>query len=177
MPDETPSRNTTAREPNTADGWTMSTLYLHLTSQLRDVEKRSEHARNEMDRRYAQLYEQTDKSLSAALAAAKEAVSKAELATEKRFESVNEFRGTLSDQTARLMPRTEVDGKIASITEKLADIGARLDRDEGKSAGVSSNMATVIAIIAVIGTLFSIGFGIVTTSRYSSVPVTVTAPR
>lgn len=55
-----------------------------------------------------QRFEAQEKAVGAALAAAKEAVAKAETAAEKRFDAVNEFRSTLKDQQATLMPRTEV---------------------------------------------------------------------
>src|ERR1700679_2961767 len=44
-----------------------------------------------------------EKAVNAALAAADRAVLKAETAAEKRFESVNEFRAVLSNQSATLM--------------------------------------------------------------------------
>lgn len=75
-----------------------------------------------------------EKAVNAALTAAKEAVLKAEVAAEKRFESVNEFRATLADQQRSLMPRNEaeikfnaIEGSIKLLTEryeKTANVGA-----------------------------------------------------
>lgn len=54
-----------------------------------------------------------------ALEAAKEAVNKAEVATEKRFEGVNEFRAALGDQASRLMPRSETEVRLQGLAERV----------------------------------------------------------
>jgi len=89
---------------------------------------------SERDKRYEQKFTdlkvaldsaiaERDKSTLAALAAQKEAVNKAEASSEKRFEGVNEFRSTLSDQQRTLMPRAEAEVKFeAAIGWILAAI-------------------------------------------------------
>ena len=80
---------------------------------------------DERDRRYAELraadqeslklaLNSQEKAVAAALAAADRAVSKADFATEKRFDAVNEFRATLSDQAAHLMPTDIILRKLFS---------------------------------------------------------------
>lgn len=87
-----------------------------------------------------------EKAVSAALIAQKEAVTKAEASAEKRFESVNEFRKTLADQTATFIPRAEAiqradnnAEKIAAVdkrmTDNFAQVNSRLDLTTGKSDG------------------------------------------
>jgi len=61
-------------------------------------------------------------AINTAMAAADRAVSKAELATEKRFESVNEFRATLDNQQRTLIPRAEVDVLMRGSSEKIIDL-------------------------------------------------------
>jgi hypothetical protein len=82
----------------TEPGWTVETLKEH----------------------YDRVFAQQEKAVEAALAAAEKAVSKAEDAAEKRFESVNEFRQTLSDQTATFLTRKEA---LAALTAMVAVIG------------------------------------------------------
>jgi hypothetical protein len=90
----------------------------------------------ERDRRYEQRFTDSAKAVDAALAAAKEAVIKAETATEKRFESVNEFRQTLSDQTRHFITREVFDTKLDLVLTNIQglkegranDSGARLVR-------------------------------------------------
>jgi hypothetical protein len=87
--------------------------------------------------------------------AQKEAVIKAEAATEKRFESVNEFRGQLNDTIAQFATREALNSAVReqrSITDAhLATVTAldrRLSTIEGKMlvyVGVGSTLAIVLA--------------------------------
>ena len=61
-------------------------------------------------------------AVDAALSAAKEAVLKAEGASEKRFEGVNEFRQTLADQQRTLMPRAEAELRMASLEYQIKEL-------------------------------------------------------
>jgi len=107
----------------------------------------------EMDRRFTDLSAQLDRrftdserAVQAALAAAKEAVLKAETASERRFEAVNEFRAQLNDQAHAFLTRTESEAKLAAITDRItvnADrlaalelrLTSRLDLGAGQNAG------------------------------------------
>lgn len=70
---------------------------------------------DERDHRYSQRFDSQEKAVASALAAAKEAVSKAENATEKRFDSVNEFRNTLKDQQGTYVTRSEALGAVVGL--------------------------------------------------------------
>ena len=104
-------------------------------------------------------------AVDAALAAADRAVTKAEVATEKRFEGVNEFRETLRDQAANLMPRSEYEVQHTAVVEKLSGMEKRLitieNEQHNKNAGVVvlgyvalGVFAAITAIGTVIGALF-----------------------
>jgi hypothetical protein len=80
---------------------------------------------------FRQRMDDADSSIKLALAAAETAVNKAETAAEKRFDSVNEFRKTLSDQTASFVTKDRFQG----LDEKVSDLASRLDRGEGSSGG------------------------------------------
>lgn len=60
-----------------------------------------------------------EKLLHVQMECAKEAVTKAENAAEKRFASVNEFRAQLADQAATFITRLEYDRVMGSITDKI----------------------------------------------------------
>lgn len=62
------------------------------------------------DRLYTQQFEAQKLAVASALAAAKDATTKAEIATEKRLEGVNEFRGQLKDQAGTFVTRAEMWG-------------------------------------------------------------------
>jgi hypothetical protein len=84
-------------------------------------------------------FEAQKEAVTAALAAADRAVNKAELASEKRFDSVNEFRAALNDSARLLMPRAEAEQRMLTIESSIRDLKtsyAAIDnREEGKSLG------------------------------------------
>jgi hypothetical protein len=95
-------------------------------------------------------------AVAAALQAAKEAVNKAEIATEKRFDAVNEFRSSLTDLTRTMMPRTEADGLIKAQADKIDVALARLDKSEGRTGATSSSITFLVAVGAVLVSLFGV---------------------
>ncbi len=60
-----------------------------------------------------------DVRVNLALSAAKEAVTKAELADEKRFALLNEFRGQQADEARKYAPREMVDQSIAALSDRV----------------------------------------------------------
>ena len=120
-------------------GWTVDTLKEYLSRRLDDLGLR-------MDRRM----DDADKAIQAALISAEKAVTKAEEATQRRFEGVNEFRAALADQTATFIPRAEFDAaveaasaRITANAERVAAlelrIQSRLDLGEGAASGESAS--------------------------------------
>jgi len=89
--------------------------------------------------------------------AAKEAIEKAEKATEKRFDAVNAFRAQLSDQANAFMPREVVESQIDEIRKQLAHVNSRLDQTAGRTVGAGQNRddnrATTGQLIAALGVL------------------------
>jgi len=53
------------------------------------------------------------------MAAAEKAVTKAEVSAEKRFDSVNEFRAAMKDQTSSFADKAQVDFRLGAIERKL----------------------------------------------------------
>jgi hypothetical protein len=98
-----------------------------------------------------------EKATAAALISAKEAVDKAADANAKHFDSVNEFRKTLSDQTATFIPRAEAsiaakaqDDKLKGLTDRLDAIATLQTQAAGKSEGINS-FWLVLVILTQIG--------------------------
>lgn len=60
--------------------------------------------------------------------ATKIAIEKAEIATEKRFESVNEFRAQQSDLLAKFMSREVVEAKLSDMQRTIDDIRDKLSK-------------------------------------------------
>lgn len=94
-----------------------------------------------------------EKAVAAALAAAKEAVAKAETASEKRFDAVNEFRQTLSDQTATFLPRPEYDAQHKALEEKVNTLAIRLNRTDDKSSGRGDVIGWIVGAVGLASTI------------------------
>ncbi len=92
----------------------------------------------------------SERTAQAGLTAAREASDKAEKAADKRFESVNEFRGQLADQAATLIGRAEyvvqhsaLDDKVDSLADRVVQLELRLTSrlDLAKGGDVESRQA------------------------------------
>jgi hypothetical protein len=86
--------------------------------------------------------------------AVREAVEKSERATELRFQSVNEFRAQLGDQTRTLMPRPEVEQKFKSIDEKLEVLSSRLNTRDDRGRGMGEIWGYIVGAVGVVALLF-----------------------
>jgi len=89
------------------------------------------------------------------MVAAKEAVDRAAAATEKRFESVNEFRQTLSDQTNSFVSRNEYNAALSASVQRSEALATRIAAIEGRNLGASDLGSKIIAGAAVIIALVS----------------------
>jgi hypothetical protein len=125
--------------------WTVETLRLHLMAILA-----------ERDERYGQRFADLETALRAALAASEKAIGKAESATEKRFEAVNEFRGTLSDQASQFMTRTEATALTDRNTERIQELADRVNRSEGRGTGVSASWGYLVGAAGLVATVIAI---------------------
>jgi len=126
------------------DGWTFRTFREYVLALLEQ---------------FKVLREADRITLNAALAAADRAVAKAEASTEKRFESVNEFRKTLSDQASTFMLRGEADAKIQALTDKLGAIETRIDKSEGSQGGKREGLTDLGNVLGyIIGAVGSLAY-------------------
>ena len=168
-----------ARVPTSSNpersGWSLETAIDHLLAVVNERHARVVTLIEGNDKRYEERFSASQKALelglagqkseiSAALAAADRAVLKAETATEKRFESVNEFRGTLDQQQRTLIPRSEVDVLMRGLEEKIFTLGKSLDETKGAIAAMQSERAGVrggygyaVGIVGFVLTVVSLG--------------------
>ena len=109
----------------------------------------------ERDLRHNQRFDAQEKAVAAALSAAKEAVEKAEAAADKRFEAVNEFRGTLSDQARTFATRAELGAALKGLDDKIYELKARADIAGGRQAGLSSGWAILIGAVSLAGAILA----------------------
>lgn len=96
------------------------------------------------------------------------AIGKAESANEKRFEAVNEFRQTLSDQAQNFVTRTMLDGRFQQITamqtssddrsregvdrnrQSVGELSARVSSMEGKVYIGGAGVVVIVAILQLV---------------------------
>ncbi len=126
---------------------------------LREVATELAGLRVLMDERHERYQERADaqkENIAAALAAADRAVVKAELATEKRFEGVNEFRATLADQQRTLIPRAEVEVMVKAITEKINALTAQVSDLNAERRGIRGGWGYAVGVAGLVLTLFSL---------------------
>lgn len=117
-------------------GWTTDTLKDHFDT-LRFTDQEN------MKQRFLAAEERT----TVALTAADRAVVKAEMATEKRFDAVNEFRQTLADQASRLMPRAEVEQIVKGLNEKIDDLRGTRRTGFASVGALVVGAAVVLAVV------------------------------
>jgi hypothetical protein len=102
----------------------------------------------ERDRRYTERFDAQEGANRLALDAAEKAVLKAENAAERRFESVNEFRATLSDQAAQFVTRKEVEALFVAVNGTLGRLEQGASNSAGRGAGMSQMWGWIAAIAA-----------------------------
>lgn len=122
--------------------WTIDSLHEHMVRLFADSELRNR---------------ERFEFIADKFALAKEAVTKAEVATEKRFEGVNEFRSQLGDQARTFMPRAESEQVIATIRRDVEELKSRnteLDsRGQGKKDVWGYVVGAIGCLVGIVGIL------------------------
>lgn len=92
--------------------------------------------------------------------ASEKAILKAEAAAERRFESINEFREQLRDQTSEFIPREVANSQNREVSNRINEMTARIDKmtgfDEGTDKTKVSQRAIITVIVGVGGLLFAL---------------------
>ncbi len=132
----------------------------HLTALIEGAERRS-------DERFRHMKEMVE----AAFESAQTAITKADIATEKRFEGVNEFRAALSDQAQHFVTRDalialsdKLDAQINRNREDLDALSQRIDLREGQHEG--SRVTTGYLVTATTIAIGIIGLIVVLATYY-----------
>lgn len=122
------------RKPVQDEGWTVGTLLEYWRDRHTDLQLQMEHRFQAQEKSIDAGLVAQRAAIDAALAAADKATTKAEVATELRFQSVNEFRAQLSDQAATFMTRNELTGMAQRNSDILShlnnQVAAMISRDE-----------------------------------------------
>jgi len=142
-------------EPEQLSDWTVRTLHEHVQRMIE-----AEHRWIE-----AKLAAVVD-AMEAMHLASDKALSKAEHASEKRFESVNEFRGQLSDQINRFLTKSEYEAhhidlerRTLAIERFVSENRGQLSRTDTMKRDIFSVIGTAIALVAAFGAVALVFWG------------------
>ncbi len=97
-----------------SNGWTFDTLYIHVM----------------------EISKAAKEGVNAAMASAEKAILKAETATEKRFDSVNEFRQAMRDQQDNFANKSETNMRLDDIIKRLDRVTLGMESSSGRSSGI-----------------------------------------
>lgn len=158
-------------------GWTLDTLETHLSSRIDGLQARIVELNDEREDRNKERFINMKSAVDAALTSSEHAIAKAELATEKRFEGVNEFRAALQDQATSLMPRTEYTVQLTALTEKVDQnvkdvssirlaVSALNEHGIGKREGIGVVGSIVLGGVTLLSSTAAIGAFIVLLLRH-----------
>lgn len=100
-------------------------------------------------------FEAQEKSVQAALYSADRAVAKAEAASERRFDSVNEFRNTLSDQARLLMPRSETEQALKGLSDKIDTLTIRINQRDDRGRGMGDVWGYLVGAVGFLALIVS----------------------
>lgn len=135
--------------------WTIETLRLHILALMATNDaKYSERFQAQQTAMEAALTAQK-LAVDTALSAADRAVLKSEVAAEKRFESVNEFRASLADQQRTLMPRSESELLIRGLSEKVDAHAQVLQTSAGQKSGIKDGWLYLVGGVSVLSLIAS----------------------
>ena len=116
----------------------------------------------ERDLRHQQRYEASSEALDSALGCAKDAITKAEAAYEKRFDNTNQWKQTFSELSGKMVTRMEYSSAYDALKDKIEEVSGRIKVIEGKSTGIGTSVGVVMAVAAL---LISLMFGAINFPR------------
>lgn len=135
----------------------------HLASQVKQIEMALSAADKLEVGRIQTVHEKTDAviaEMGTINNASEKAIAKAEASVEKRFDTYDKAVQALRDLVNNAMPRAEVITLVKASTDKIGDLTDRINRTEGKGAGMGQIWGyivgaggVIVAMVALFGWL------------------------
>ena len=141
---------------HSSNEWTPENLYHFFMRVIESNDSKYAQRFNDLQHYIQAAVDYQKESIHASLKSAETAVLKAEMASEKRFDAVNEFRNTLADQQRTLMPRSEAEIVSKGIDSRLDEISNKLMIRQGEKRGTTETYAGMVSIISIIIALASV---------------------
>jgi hypothetical protein len=105
---------------------------------------------------YDYVLKERDEKINQKFESIELAVTKADEATEKRFESVNEFRAQLADQQRTFILRSEYEAGHKELTNRVDDIKLEVEKINNEKTGRSVVLAYVVAGISLMIAVYNV---------------------
>ena len=160
--------------------WTVETLREFVLDKFNDLEKLS----NVQEKLNDQRIKNVEATASKAEVTSNNAISKAESATEKRLEQMNEWRKTVGDITGGLASKDELKalaGELSKLTTRFERFESGSNRQEGDTRDSreqrgQSTQLTLMAVGIVVSILISAAGFLHTAGGAPAVPQVVYVP-
>lgn len=136
--------------------WTLTTLRIYFDKLIEANDARYQQRFQQQGEALTAAFLAQKSAVDAALAAADRAVTKAEIASEKRFDAVNEFRRSLDDMSRQQMPRLECEQRMGTLKDQLDRVEAFQRARGSEITGSKDSWATITAIIAILISVASV---------------------
>jgi ribosome-associated translation inhibitor RaiA len=89
----------------------------------------------------------------------KAAVTKAETATERRLEALNELRSIVADYQTNLLPRQEANTRFTAIDAAISKLEKAVEKTTGVGVGLSTAGQILLGGVAILAVIASIYLG------------------
>ena len=103
---------------------------------------------DERDRLYMKMFEASDASVRMAFESAEKALTKAEFAAQKRFESLNEFREAMQDMQQTFARSDVVNARIVALDEKCNELFRRFEIIKGRGSALHDVWGWIVGAVA-----------------------------
>jgi hypothetical protein len=137
-------------------GLTIGTLYMLMEQRFRDLNRYIDGRFAQREKHFDDLRTADARAITAALAAAEKAVTKAEAATEEHFKLVNGKDEINERERRTYIPRGESDAKTDALAKELGTqllrgtaLEARVSVLEGQGSGSHSVLGMMVSVVSV----------------------------
>lgn len=96
-----------------------------------------------------------DRAFNSQIAAQDKAITKAEIATDKRLEGLNELRRIVNDTQALLMPREEAYARLQALADKIEVLTSRVNISEGNKSGMKDSWGYLAGAVGIAAAIIS----------------------
>jgi hypothetical protein len=111
---------------------------------------------HERDLRYTERAKSQDTAVATAMASAEKAILKAETATEKRLEGLNELKGMAENQAATFARKAEVELAQTAQDKRIDELTRQFEARQSHSMGIGTAFAYFVGACGVLLAVFSL---------------------